>query len=814
MKKNIRRGILFLLFFLFFSNQILYAKKTVYAGFYENPPLSYIDKNDNANGLFPNILNIIAQKNHLGIIYKKCLWPNCLNMLSNGKIDILFPIAKTKSREKKYLFSNENILTNYGTIYTQKDAKINFWTDLNDKKIGLLKDDIYATLFWDYIKKFKINTSVVYFKSYKKMFELLNQKKLDAIVSNSIIFLHYKQKFPNIKKTDIIVSEVPITFAFSKNKQWLKHTIDKSLKNYKIDINSEYFKILHRYLDIKVKSSSKYLKYFLITVITLVILIISLLILNRWLHKMIKKATSTIEKKYQKELYLNKIINTVKSVNQILLENISMHNKLSEICQKIVEEELYEASCIAIPDKKNLHIAVSSKNSPKNYITDIDTEQADKDNSIVNFLKENTITITKFSENDFFLKKYTDKENLTYVLRAPIKTKEKKDPVGILIVYTSKRYGFRKKEISLIEELAGDIALCMSIEHLKEKNLQFLTERVNNYKEMVYALNKAIEARDPYTAGHNSRVSEYATLIAKHMGLSSNQIKDLQKAGELHDIGKIETPDSILLKPGALNSFEYDIIKMHPKKGYEILSNITLLKNVSQIILYHHERYDGSGYPFGLKKDEIPLLSQILSIADTFDAMTTNRIYKLAKSKSDALKEIKSLSNIWFSDKLAYHTLEALSNITIKNSNVFNQILKDPLTDARFAYFFKDHLTECYNNEYLKHLYIIKEIFNFSYLQTLAIKNFTNFNRQYSWEKGDKLLQKISTMLQKKHKNSKIFRVKGDDFIIVSQEKVNALSQELLDIFDKYNIIRWHTKTYKIDEINTLKKLKILVRDI
>ena len=810
MKKSLKGGVLFLLFFVLFSNVPLFAKKDIFVGIYNNPPLSYINASEKPDGLFPSILNIISKEKDLNFVYKQCKWAQCLEMLSRGEIDILSPIAHTPQREKQYLFANETILTNFGTLYTKTGSPIKSWIDLNDKKVGILKGDIHANIFLNNIKDFKINASVIYFDSYKKMFESLSKKELDAIVSNSIIFLTYQKKYPNIKETAIIIDQIPITFAYSKNNIKLKKTIDKVLKNYKIDIDSPYYQILHRYLNIKVEKN-RYLKYTLIALALLAVFLIILFIINQTLHKMVEKATKIINEKYQKELYLNKIINTVKNVNQVLLLDIPLKEKMSMVCEKIIEEELYQISCIALAKNDKLNIITSTKNFPKGYEAQIDIN--DDNNSVVQSFKHSQTIIKKFVKDDCFFKEQTETKYLTYMLATPIMSSHKNTPFGILIVFTINKNGFRKKEINLIEELSGDISLCMNVEHLKQKNLDYLNERIKNYQEMVFSLNKAIEARDPYTAGHNSRVSEYATLIAKQMELSSTQIEALQKAGELHDIGKIETPDSILLKPGKLNEYEYDIIKMHPKKGYEILEHITFLKDVAQIVLYHHERYDGSGYPYGLKKDDIPLLSQILSIADTFDAMTTNRIYKPAKSKESALEEIKSLANVWFDKKIVDITLNALENVTLQQNNIFEQTPKDPLLDARFAYFFKDHLTECYNSDYLKHLYIIKELQNFKYIYTVAIKNFTNFNKTFSWEKGDEFLRQISKELQKRYNTEKVFRIKGDDFMIVSKNIID-IEKTLSKIFEQYTFIGYFTKTYLIEDIKTLQKLKELIRDI
>ena len=810
MKMSLKRGVAFLLFLLLFSNVPLYAKKDIYVGIYNNPPLSYINDFEKPDGLFPYILNIIAQKKELNLIYKKCKWTQCLQMLSNSKIDILFPVAKTHQREKQYLFANQTILTNFGTLYIKKEDFINSWIGLNDKKIGLLKDDIHSKIFIRNIKDFKINTSIKYFNNYKKMFEALDKNKLNAIVSNSIIFLTYQKKFPNIKKTDIIIDQTPITFAYSKNNIELKEIIDEALKNYKIDVDSPYYQILHKYLNLKV-GKSKYLKYTLITLILLVIFIIVLFIINQILHKMVKKTTKIIHEKYQQELYLNKIINTVKNVNQVLILDIGLKEKMSLVCEKIIEEKLYKVSCIALAKNGKLNIITSTKNFPKGYKAQFDLNK--DDNHIVQSFKKNKTIIKKIEKDNCFFKERIDTKILTHTLSTPIVSAHKKTPFGVLIVCSINPNGFREKEISLIEELAGDISLCMDIELLKQKNLDYLNDKIKNYQEMVHSLNKAIEARDPYTAGHNKRVSEYATLIANQMKLPDTQIEALQKAGELHDIGKIETPDTILLKPGALNEYEYDIIKMHPKRGYEILSHITFLQDVAKIVLYHHERYDGSGYPYGLKKDNIPTLSQILSVADTFDAMTTNRIYKLAKSKDSALAEIKSLANIWFDKKIVDTALYALKDVILQPSIAFELTSKDPLLDARFAYFFKDHLTECYNNDYLKHLFLIKNIKKYKYIYTIAIKNFTKFNKTFSWEKGDEFLVYISKELQKRYNMEKIFRVKGDDFMIISKNIID-IEKTLSKIFENHTFIGYFTKIYPIKDINNIQKLQELIRAI
>ena len=152
---------------------------------------------------------------------------------------------------------------------------------------------------------------------------------------------------------------------------------------------------------------------------------------------------------------------------------------------------------------------------------------------------------------------------------------------------------------------------------------------------------ETIEARDPYTKQHSANVSAYAMSIAKAYGCSQDEIAKLNVSGNLHDIGKIGIPDTILLKPGRLTDEEYKIIKKHPVIGSNIIGHFGMWTDEQSIIRHHHERFDGKGYPDGLKGEEIPLLSRILSVADVYDALTTDRSYRRKMPDHVAVKIIR-----------------------------------------------------------------------------------------------------------------------------------------------------------------------------
>jgi len=169
-----------------------------------------------------------------------------------------------------------------------------------------------------------------------------------------------------------------------------------------------------------------------------------------------------------------------------------------------------------------------------------------------------------------------------------------------------------------------------------------------SYKHTIIALSNSIDARDPYTAGHSERVSRLSLNIGRELGLNKDKLDTLEIAALLHDIGKIGISDEILHKTGRLNEYEYKKIKEHPSIGVNILKDIDFLKNAVPFILHHHERFDGYGYPLGIKGYEIPLEARIIAVADSYDAMVSDRPYRKGLSQDIAISELIKFKNIQF----------------------------------------------------------------------------------------------------------------------------------------------------------------------
>ncbi len=217
---------------------------------------------------------------------------------------------------------------------------------------------------------------------------------------------------------------------------------------------------------------------------------------------------------------------------------------------------------------------------------------------------------------------------------------------GVLVLsINNNTAGFKEKDLYFMNFVAEKAANLI-------ENLALYENIFENLFATLYAFVETIEARDSYTKQHSIRVSRYATSMAEAMGCTQEDQDKLNVAGSLHDIGKIGIPDSILLKPGRLTDDEYEIIKKHPEIAGNIIGHFGMWADERSIIRHHHERYDGHGYPDGLKGEDIPLLSRILSVADVYDALTTDRSYRKKMPEEKALQIMRENSGTQFDPKL------------------------------------------------------------------------------------------------------------------------------------------------------------------
>lgn len=234
-------------------------------------------------------------------------------------------------------------------------------------------------------------------------------------------------------------------------------------------------------------------------------------------------------------------------------------------------------------------------------------------------------------------------EGLCSLLSVPLSLKDR--VIGVLNIYTQETHSFSPHEINLFTSLASQAAIAI-------ENARLFESLEEIYIEVITALASAIDARDSYTHGHSHRVTEYAVAIAEAMELGPAEVDIIRNASILHDVGKIGIKEDILKKPGRLTEEERREMEYHPFIGTKILQSVKLLEPVLPLVYHHHEWFDGSGYPDGLKGEDIPLGARIIAVADAFESMTSDRPYRKALPQQEAFAELRFCSGKQFDPEI------------------------------------------------------------------------------------------------------------------------------------------------------------------
>ncbi len=329
-----------------------------------------------------------------------------------------------------------------------------------------------------------------------------------------------------------------------------------------------------------------------------------------------------------------------------------------------------------------------------------------------------------------------------------------------------------------------------------------LVEKVSLNSIMVIA--NTIDAKDAYTSGHSLRVAKCSAAIARRLNWPEKDVQNLHYVALLHDIGKIGVPDAILNKPSKLSNEEFEIIKKHPVIGNDILKDIHVIKSVAEGALYHHERYDGRGYPFGLSGEDIPYCARIIGIADAYDAMTSNRIYRHKLTQERVIREFERGRGTQFDPQLTDLFLgmlregfdvtkeEALisweDDLASQSSALLNRVLTEFTADIQQKAA-TDSLTGLYNRNYAE-IQIAKLIgdAHSGAMMIIDMDNFKHINDTYGHIVGDRTLKIFAdTLKANTGADDVVCRLGGDEFIVfltdvTDRREISEKAQSILDM--------------------------------
>ena len=346
--------------------------------------------------------------------------------------------------------------------------------------------------------------------------------------------------------------------------------------------------------------------------------------------------------------------------------------------------------------------------------------------------------------------------------------------------------------------------------------------------QLMQTLSTTIEAKDEYTRGHSYRVAEYSALIARELNWDEDEIRNLKNAAYLHDIGKIGIPDNILNKPVKLTDEELGVIKEHTVIGAEILKNITLIDHVKEAARSHHERYDGRGYPDGLKGEEIPLYARIIAVADSFDAMKSRRIYRSPLDDQVVYNEIFQNRGTQFDPELADIFLKLLDEervITEKERELFDEDGTGLNMESEIEKFISSVMTTIKTQENIEGFDFLTGLpmrnrgemlaaqfmqQDDGYLVFLDMDNLKKMNDLYGHKAGDRALKLLGSLLMEYTRHAVVCRLGGDEFLMfvpkVSKERITEIVTGIQKDFDaekeKDPEIRFASVSAGICEVN------------
>jgi len=346
-------------------------------------------------------------------------------------------------------------------------------------------------------------------------------------------------------------------------------------------------------------------------------------------------------------------LTSLSEVTQAITTTLDINEVLNTIIDAISRVMGFQICSIKLIDKKTNRLKVEvHRGLGEEYLEKGDTPVGEGISGLaVKMCKPIVIEDTK-KDSRLPADHVLHKIGISSIISIPLITK--RSVVGAINLYTKNPHKFNEDEKRLLgifaSQAAGAIENARLFESLRE-----------SYLNTIQALSMAIDAKDQYTHGHSKRVKDLSSIIGRQMGLTEDQLELLEYAADLHDIGKIGISELIISKEGKLTVEEYDLIKTHPLVGETIIEPVPFLQEVKPIIRHHHERWDGYGYPDGLKGEEIPQMSRIILIADAYDAMTSDRPYRKALTHDEAVREIKKHTNAQFDPEVVEAFLQVFS---------------------------------------------------------------------------------------------------------------------------------------------------------
>lgn len=583
---------------LFVASSPAQPEQVVRVGIYDNNPMVFLSTEGTPQGIYIDILQQIATSEKWRLDYVFGVWSDCLARLQAGEIDLLVAMAYTPTRSEIYAFSEESVFTNWGQVYAGVTTGISSFLDLRGRTLALVRGDVYAETLLSTLQSFEIEINQVEVADYSAVLASIAAGQADAgAVSRLYGQLHAGAL--DVSDTGVVFNPVQLCFAGTwGTSEELLGAIDRHLRLMKADPSSVYHKSLNRWL--QGAEVHEVLPYWV--VVTLACIGTALLLASFAAGSM----------------------------------GIRVRRRSTQIRYEVQRRGSAESSLER--SEKTARMLIDTASDPI-YTTDLDGHFTYANPSALALFGYSADEVTSLSFMDL-----VDREYQPVVQRQIVAKME--DPAlstkyEVLVHTSDGRDIWLELHTHLLQLNAHSKAILGVARDVSDR--KSATSQLRRMLDGTIEVAARVAAlRDPYTAGHSQRVSTLAHAIAKDLGLTPDRIEGLCAAAQLHDVGKAGIPLDILSRPGKLTVSEVSLIREHPTLGFNLFRNVAFPWPVPEIILQHHERMNGSGYPAGLRGDDILLEARIIGVADVVEAMTAHRPYRPALGLEQALDEILS----------------------------------------------------------------------------------------------------------------------------------------------------------------------------
>ena len=672
---------LILLFIVLFSMSFDFAdEKKIKVGYYEDYPLVFKNADGNADGFAIDIVKEILESENYEIEFVYGTWADMLRFLKNYEIDLVVDIVKTEKRDIIYDFNKKPLFLSWGKICVNSKYNVESIFDLDGFKIGYLDEDYYMTSekgIKNIAEKFNLNIKFFPYPTYDDVINAVSNNEMNAGVINKLTISQIYE-YKNVKDTQIIFGANGLRMATlnDKNNEVLD-IIDDYLSKWKSDKNSFYYDRYDYWFN---KTDNYKLKIFFYEnkkkILLSIFIIISIILYSRLelyfkvkefkkvnskltnVNKKVDENYKEVDKTYRE---LDLLVNKFEKLIKFLSNNLEISQKDSE---ELFLSELLNQSMNLVLEADYGFVYCFDEDESLIVIDSINIKRPD----FKSVYKKDLLFLNKKVEiiEDFIVKliKGLGREDELdgIIKRMPVS----KETLLLILEKDNEIFGGVLLEIKKDSEKSftvGSERIMIALKNIAES--YFLNQNFHKtdeifQKELIFSMVNMLEIHDMYTKGHSESVAKYSKLLAEYVKMDEKTVDTIYWAGLVHDIGKILISKDVINKKGKLTNEEYEEIKNHSLFGYKALNESKVTENIAKIVLSHHERIDGFGYPNGLKGNEIPIESKIIQIADSFDAMISKRSYKESITKKEAVEEIRNNLNKQFDYELGLKFIEMM----------------------------------------------------------------------------------------------------------------------------------------------------------